>query len=410
MLKLTRSHLSRRLALPIALSSLFVSGIVTADTYILKDGTQYNGSIVGTTDDSYILRVEVVKGIFEEKTVKKIDIKEVKKTDLSIAAFEKIKRATPAPDLLSIDGYNQRITPIKSFLAKFPKSDNAKAAKKMLETLQKEKALIMAGGVKINGSVISQGDIKEDKYNLEPEIMLYRMRKFAKASRYGLAMKELSKMEKEFSSTTPFRTGANEALAFLPKYKRLLDLSAENVEKHIKHRETALSTMSAADRERAKKIFESEANAYKAKLETAKNEEKTKWLPTNKYFEEPLRTVSKNIDREIIRLNRIVSTPLKQNAGSLYKELNTLLSEENYKSAREKLISFRRAKPNKADLKDFEDRVKALDKKLKERKIAEKNKAKEQTKKNSGGGALDKLEDKTGLKKKNDLLDKVKNK
>ena len=418
-MKIKRSHIVPRFALPALISSMLLTGIATADKITLKSGKTYNGSVIGKTEDSYILRVEVVEGIFEEKTVKKTDIKEIKKSDDSLAAFNKIKRAVPTPDLLSTEGYDARISAVKAFISKHPKSSKASEAKKMVETLEKEKAHIAAGGVKLRGSLITMAEIKKDKYTIEPEIMLHRMKKYTKAQNYGEALRVLAAMEADFSSTKAYREAVADALAFLPNYKTWLDTTADGVAGRIKKREDAYLSMSEKDRERTKKLFADEAEKYQEKLAHAKDVEKTRWLPTNIYFEEPLRAISRSVDTEISRLNRVAATPLKHDAGKIYRELNALLELESYKNAKSKLNDFRRAKANKDDLTKFSDRLKALDKVLRERKEAEKNKKDEPTEKDKpkenkktekDGGALEKLGDKTNLNKKNELLNKLNNK
>ena len=103
-----------------------ISLTANADTFKIKGGKTYEGKISLETEDSYILLVEVKKGIRDEITVKKSDVKSITKSvkkDNSLKEFEALKTILPTADFLEESDYKRLLaTRIKPPRKRFPNS------------------------------------------------------------------------------------------------------------------------------------------------------------------------------------------------------------------------------------------------------------------------------------------------
>ncbi|MCP5534509.1 MAG: hypothetical protein H7A48_15165, partial [Akkermansiaceae bacterium] len=119
--------------------------VAAADTFVLKDGTEIEGSILRETPDSYVLEVQITKTIKDEKTIAKADVEKVKRTKPGEEEFEPIKELVPVPDQMDAAEYADRISDVERYLSKFKYGPRDKEAKAVLKTLKDEANEIIAG-------------------------------------------------------------------------------------------------------------------------------------------------------------------------------------------------------------------------------------------------------------------------
>jgi hypothetical protein len=76
-----------------------------ADSFELKDGTKFEGTILREEGSDYIIQVQVTKSIKDERRIPKADVVSQVAEKKDETAFPEIAKLIPAPDLLDEAGY-----------------------------------------------------------------------------------------------------------------------------------------------------------------------------------------------------------------------------------------------------------------------------------------------------------------
>ena len=126
--------------LPLAISLLSISLPSMAETLVLKDGSEIEGTILRETADSYVVEVPFSRTIKEERVISKDQVARIRRAQPDLVAFAAIKDYVPTPDLLDAADYKQRIDSIGKFLKEHRLSTKFSEAKEMLNVLESEAA------------------------------------------------------------------------------------------------------------------------------------------------------------------------------------------------------------------------------------------------------------------------------
>ena len=342
---------------PFSLLILSVSS-ATADIYVMKNGIEINGTIISETADTYLLRAEVSNNVYAEKEILKSKLREIIKVDPSIAAYEKLTSILPTPDLMPAHRYEALLkSRIESFLKEYPASPHYADVEKIQDTLKKEYHVIKSGGLKVDGKLHTPQQIEANKYDVQASVLLNDFMTYAQQKQYRAALSTLTRMEKAYPNTIQTRKAQKVALIILPLYEEKLQQLLENVDILIEKRRRALDSMTTSDSSRTKKIFAYEERQYQNLLSLAKaNNNKTKWLPINQYFKEPIQNNLNLVDSEIKRIN-IASQMPASNVGELYRETYNALGSGDYEKAKESFENFKRSSPPIELVNELEPRI-----------------------------------------------------
>ncbi len=337
---------------------ILVNSTANADTFQMKDGTTINGSIIKETNDSYLLRAEVSNNVFAEKKVLKSKVVQIIKTDPSIAAFEKLTSILPTPDLLSAKDYELLVkSKVEPFIKKYPSSPHFKDAEKILSTLKNEYHTIRSGGFKLYGKLLTPQQIEADKYNIQASVGLHMFIKYAQKKQYRAALSTLERLEDDYPDTKQIRKAQKAALTILPRYEEKLQKLYDNFDTLIEKRKRALDGMTPGDSSRTKKIFAYEEQQYLNLLDLATTTRKrTKWLPINKYFKEPIEKNLKMVESELKRIN-IASEKPAMDVAKFYRATYAALESGDYMLAKEHFDKFKRGKPPEELVNELEPRL-----------------------------------------------------
>jgi hypothetical protein len=181
---------------------LALSATVDADTFQLKDGTSLEGRVIREDSTSYFLEVQVTKSIKDERTIAKADVRSIEREQPDLKAFEAIQPLLPTPDLLTADEYSQRIRAVEKFLADHRGSSRSKVAKEMLAKLKSEANEILAGGIKMNGRIVTPADYRANAYEIDARVQEAKIRAMIKEGNYLQALRAFNDMSRDFRNTT----------------------------------------------------------------------------------------------------------------------------------------------------------------------------------------------------------------
>lgn len=357
----------------------------SADTFHLTDGTTLKGSVVMEKDDEYLLKVEISENILTEKTVKKSMITKIDKDDRSIPAYKKIQSLLPLQDDLTIKDYQDfENVYLQKFRDDYPDSKYTKKIDEISKMVKKEIALLESGGVKINGKNITEEEYAKNKYQYDAQIKLRKLQKAAASKQYTYAMQKFEDLEKSHPQTKAFQKAIQIVQGFLPEYKASVAKLESKVDEEVERRDNALESLEGGDKTRTSRMLLQEANQYETSLAKAEDEQKTKWLPLNKFYKDPARKVLSNISNEENRLSKINFTS-KINPSATYREFYSAIEKDDIKEASSRLNDFRSTRPSreyldemKTDLDQAKEEVKKEEQRLESEKKAAEAKLKEQ--------------------------------
>ncbi len=330
-----------------------------ADTFQLKDGTTVEGTIVSEAGDTYVLDVQVTKTIRDERRIPKADVVKVTREEPDAKAFQAISKLVPAPDLLTADEYAVNIAAIEKFIKANPASNNLKNARKMLETLKAEASQVAAGGMKINGKIISAAEYQANAYDLDARVQESKIRDLVNDNQFLPAVRMFVDFDRDYRNTLAYGS-----LITLMKQviqhqvdqakESLLTLEARN-----KERAVGLQRMALEDRKKTEDAIKGE-NAEIEALYKAEKDAKQNWPTTSPFHKVSLEDTVKHGQAELVRLGA-VKTVLGLDSGKSYREAyNALQSGANAATVTTALASAKAAGVPPRYLAPLEAKAKAV--------------------------------------------------
>lgn len=284
---------------------LLVSPAASADTIILKNGTRYQGRIVKEEGDRYLLQIQVTPSIKDERWVAKADVEKFEKENVAAAEFAELKKLTDTPDLLDVDDYEVRIRKLRAFIDQHRTAKESTEAEKLIKTLEAERDTIAGGAIKLNGRIIPPGEMKSDAIGIDAAIMGKQFERAAAGNNLLEAVRLYEKLETNFMGTTAQAAALPVCAQLLGTYQAQINRSVATLDARLKERDIGLERMPAADRERAKRIFAQQADAF-AQQTALEKEQGTKWLSVDPFDKTSLDSAQRRIDTELKRLERPV--------------------------------------------------------------------------------------------------------
>lgn len=277
-----------------------------ADTFTLKDGTKLEASIISETADAYMLSVQVTKSIKDEKKVMKADVVKVDAAQLDLIAFEPLAKLLPVQDLLTDVDYTPKIAAVEKFIKDFPTSPKQAEAKDILEKLNAEAALIVAGGVKLKGNIITKAEYKLDAYDLDAKIQETKFRNFLSSGQQAQLVKALRAFnwfDQNFQNTLSHK-------ALLPDVKKAMQMYAldakqqlASLDKRMAERKANLERMPASDMKATEAAQAQEAAAIEARYQS-EGAGSQNWVTTSPFHRESLEATVSFATTEIARISQ----------------------------------------------------------------------------------------------------------
>jgi hypothetical protein len=252
-------------------------GIAAADVFVLKTGGQIEGILLGEDAAGYRVEVNFSQGIKDERIIPKDEIATIKRTAAASGDFAKISKFTPAPDLLSAQEYDRRISEVEKFLNNSPIAEQASQARVILATLKQEANEVLSGSVKMYGKMVAAEDFKLDAYDMDARVSSVRIERLIAAGAYTSALRAFVQFEKDYSKSEVYRN-------MLPRIRQVILASASDVDQmlatldsRLKEKEMGLQRMSAVSRRDAEQAIREE-DADLAAIIKSEKAAKIGWL------------------------------------------------------------------------------------------------------------------------------------
>ena len=289
-----------------------------ADIFTLKDGSTLEGTILREQNDSYVLEVQVTKTIKDERVVPKEDVVNIQRAKPDLVAFESIAALATIPDMLTREGYAERIASVEKFIKDHRSSEKFREARTILANHKAELALIEAGGIKADGKIISPAEHRANALDIDASVAESRIRALLNDRNYLQALRAFSAFDDEFRNTSQHTRLLPLILPTMKQYIAQVEQELAGYDKRVADRTSGLDLMQLDDRRNTEGAIKEENAALEARL-TSEKDAKLGWVSTHPYFKPSLDETLAFGRREISRLANITSLP-QADAGKVYRE------------------------------------------------------------------------------------------
>ena len=289
-----------------------------ADTFTLKDGTRLEAKVLREDPTSYVLEVQVTKSIKDERTIAKADVVKVDRVRPDQVAFEAISKLADTPDLTSHAEYEQRIRAVEKFIADHRDSLKLDDAKAIAAKLRKEANEILAGGIKLNGEIVSALQYQANIYELDALCQAARIKKLIDAKQFLQALRLFGDFSKDFRNTEAYKDLQPLAINVMRSYLSEVGQLAATYEARVKERDVGLQRMNASDRNTAENAIREEISQFEAQLKVEKDSH-VGWVTVHPFVKASIEETLTYGKQEITRVSAPPSgAPV--DAGKRYRE------------------------------------------------------------------------------------------
>jgi len=345
----SRSTLTAILLLPLL-------GVASADTIRLKNGTTYQGKILKEDPEQYVLEVQVTKSIKDVKRIPKADVASVERELPDQKAFNQLSME-PAADLLEASDYQGRIAKMYAFIKAYPQSTHLPEVKKVTAQLEQEQSAVEAGGMKLNGKMISAADRQKDAVEIDAKILAAKIQAAAKARAYVSALRQLGEFEKDFSTTDTFRDSLPTLRQIFQNYRAQIATVVTSYPQRVKERDAGLAQMKPEDRVNSERALAEESKVVKTQYD-AEKKAGMKWLIPDQWDKPALDETLRYLDQEMKRFDNLkIETEL--NSGKAWRDAWSATQNRDQQATTDALKAARAAKMPARYLTRLEDAAKA---------------------------------------------------
>lgn len=296
---------------------------VSADTFIMRDGTKYEGTIVRQDPTSYVVEVHVGKTIKDERTLAKADVLKIEPEQPDLTAFEDIAKLIPAPDMLTPAEYAARIAKVEKFLVTHFGSKKSKEAKAILATLKSEANEILAGGIKMSGKIVPPSEYRANAYDIDSRIQEIRIRALARDGQTLKALRTFRDFEREFQNTNAYSALLPFIIQVINAYMREVEQLQGSFDNRTKERLAGLESMTVPDRAITERAISDENSTLTIRLKQEKDSA-VGWVTPHPYFKPSLDDTLTFGRQELTRLSAPKNaTPV--DGGKLFRDALILI-------------------------------------------------------------------------------------
>lgn len=132
-----------------------------ADTVVLTSGEVLEGKILRETKDAVTIQVPFSATIMEDRVVPRSEISRLEKISPDQAAFREVETVVSPITIFDVSDLDPALATVRSFVAKYPDSPHAAAAKTKLNALEAERTAILGGQIKLDGRLLSLDEMQE---------------------------------------------------------------------------------------------------------------------------------------------------------------------------------------------------------------------------------------------------------
>ncbi len=287
----------------------FAIASAAADSFELKDGTKFEGTIVKEEGTDYIIQVQVTKTIKDERRIPKANVVSQVAEKKDETEFAKLAGMLPVPDMQNEEAYTTSIMALEKFVKAYPKSPKTKEVLKMIDVLESEKALVVDGGVKFGGKMIPASERAPKAYGLDASMILAAVKDGGEKDQTIAALRMWTTLETGYPGSKAYQENIPYAISLMKQHLATVTSTLAGLDARVKARAAGLAGMSEGDRARSQAAINDEQDAYLARVAKEKAAG-IKWPSLDPHVKVPLEETKRQAENDIRRLSSIDTSTL----------------------------------------------------------------------------------------------------
>jgi len=300
----------------------------SADTFIMKDGTKYEGKIVREDATSYLLEVQTkVKSIKDERKVAKADVVKIEHETPVQNDFAAISGLLPVPDLQPTGEYAKRVRTVEKYLAEHRMTAKSKDAEAILATLKAEANEIGAGAMKLDGKIISATEYRTNQYDIDAHLQEGKIRKLIKNPDPLPALRAFTEFSYDFRNTSAYNDLFPLMNQMIGSHLAEATANLATYDARVKKRKAGLERQSAEDRRNTELAIQAETieleRTFNAEKDAKQKDPKLVWVTCHPFCRPALEDTIVSGKQELARLT--AKTELTADGGKAYRDAMTLI-------------------------------------------------------------------------------------
>ena len=308
--------------LGISLCLLALTLHAPAETFVMKDGTKYEGKILHEDATTYVLEVHVTKSIRDERKVAKADVVKIEREVPVQNDFAAISGLLPVPDLQPAEEYAKRMRVVEKYLAEHRMTAKFKDAEAILATLKSESLEIAGGAIKLDGKLISPADFRLNQYDIEAHLQEGKIRALVKSGQALAAMRAFSKFSHEYRNTVAYHDLLPLMQQLISAYLTEAAANLASYDARVAKRTAGLQRQAAEDRRNTEQAIHAETSELERTFK-AEKDAKQVWVTTHPFCKAALEDACSNGKQEYTRLTS--KTDLNMDGGKAFRDAMTLI-------------------------------------------------------------------------------------
>lgn len=292
-----------------AITTAWMCAIGMADVFHLKNGDSLVGSILSENEDSYLIEVQITRSIKDERRIPKDQIASIERHKKDVEAFKVLSALADIPDFTSVDAYRDRIERLKAFLSEFPTSMLREKAEEIIALHESELSAIEAGGIKIDGKLLTSDERLHNLYEIDSLIKAAEINRHVESRTYLLALREFHVMERDFTGSKAWHDLLPLMRQVCAAHRAHTQRMLDGYDQRIEGQQSGLTRLPRDERQRVERNIA----LRDEQLESRYDEERalrSYWLSTHEYFKPAMDDTIRMADQEIRRLETEVAKSL----------------------------------------------------------------------------------------------------
>ena len=350
-------HLQRRLL--VILTALMALNRTSADSVLLKDGSEISGEIVSDGDVAVVVEYAVTPTIKDQKTIPRDQIVKLTKLTKDEKAFLSMgSRATPST-VLDTSFYDPLIDKkLPEFLGQFPYSKHISEVREDFRSMTAERERVKRGDRRIDGVWFTSEQIAADPYQTGAKVRFYEISHLVPKDDPASVLKAYEVFEKAFPGCGAMPDTLDLACNQLTLLQGKISSAKANFGFLEKQRQMNIATLRADEAKEVQNAMDKDNLVAKAAIANAAKDG-SKFFPIFPNNKEALDALQVILTSEKARLALLQAIPMRESLTASQNAAK-LIQQEKYKLAQDQLVTAAKLWPENAAIATLRKKIEDL--------------------------------------------------
>jgi DNA uptake lipoprotein len=329
-----------------------------ADTVKLKSGEVVEGTILEATAKEIVIEVQFSASIKDVQRIPRSDVEGIDRATRDEAEFAEIQKTAKIPDTASDPAAHRALIneKLKPFLSRFSYSTRAADVKKMIAQVEEEIARLERGDVKIAGVWYDHEAFEKEKYQIEADEQLEKMKQAMAAGDFVTAANLFETLQRQYPNSAAFGESAPLAEEVVRKLQQQLNFAIANLPQTLTERRQTIERAPAGQRAAIEQAMQAEEQQLAAVADAAQRAGRRffKIVPFDEKGLKVMETNLRALQQQIGQLN----TSALAGQAALARRASRELSEGQLEAAAASVTALREQWPQYEGLARLDQRLK----------------------------------------------------